>query len=123
MKPVKTGINRILSAFANSFNGFKQTYKSEQAFRQDLFLCFFLSIATLFFSISIWQKGLLISSLLIILLAELINTAIETIIDRISDEYHELSKKAKDIGSLLVLVSFIYAAVIWFTVLYSQWIN
>lgn len=62
-------------------------------------------------------RAALISSLVLILLAELANTAIETIINRISDEIHPLSKKAKDIGSLMVLTSFIGAGIVWGLVL------
>ena len=72
-----------------------------------------MTIIALCLDMPAWQQARLIASLLIVLFAELTNTAIETIIDRISDEYHELSKKAKDIGSLLVLIAFVQWVLVW----------
>ena len=119
MKATDTGIKRILKAFVYSYDGFKAAFKSEAAFRQDV--CFFIvmTIVALCLDMPGWQQARLIASLIIVLLAELTNTAIETTIDRISDEYHELSKKAKDIGSLLVLLSFVYVALVWGSTIYG----
>ena len=75
-----------------------------------MFMCIFLPIA-------LPAKLLMVFSLFIILLMELVNTAIEVVIDRVGEEYHPLSKIAKDIGSLLVLIAFVNAAVIWGAVL------
>ena len=75
--------------------------------------------AAVYFDFTLTQKALLISALLLILLMELTNTAIEYVVDRISDDYHELSKKAKDTGSLLVLIAFVNAILIWGAVVYS----
>lgn len=119
MKTGNTGIKRILKAFTYSFDGFVATFKSEAAFRQELCLCIFLTVIALVLPFSTMQTYLLLFSLLLILLMELINSAIEAIIDRISDDYHELSKKAKDIGSLIVLLAFINAFVIWGICLYQ----
>jgi len=118
MKATDTGLKRILKAFTYSYDGFRAAFKSEAAFRQDICFCVVMTIIALFLDMPAWQQARLIASLLIVLLAELTNTAIETVIDRISEEYHELSKKAKDIGSLLVLISFIYVALIWTTTIY-----
>ena len=119
MKTGATGIKRILKAFTYSFDGFKATFESEAAFRQELFLCTVLTIITFILPFSTLQTYLLLFSLLLILLMELINSAIEAVVDRISDEYHELSKKAKDIGSLIVLLAFINAFIIWGICLYQ----
>lgn len=113
-----TGIKRILKAFIHSYNGFTAAFKSEAAFRQDLVVFVVFSVIACILEIELLHKILLISSLLFILFAELTNTAIETAIDRISEEYHELSKKAKDIGSMLVLLSFINAVLWWLAILY-----
>ncbi len=118
MKATNTGLKRILKAFVYSYNGFTAAFKSEIAFRQDLTVAVIFSLLALFLPLVLWQKAIMISSLLIILLMELVNTAIETIIDRISPDYHELSKKAKDIGSLLVLLSFVNAIILWGAFLY-----
>ncbi len=107
MKSTDKGIKRILKAFKYSYDGFISSFKSEEAFRQDC-LVFFLGVfLTFYFDIATVEKILIIFSLFLILLMELVNTAIETVIDRVSDDYHLLSKKAKDIGSLLVLLSFL----------------
>lgn len=118
MKATDTGIKRILKAFIYSRDGFNAAFKSEAALRQDLLVFVIFSLIALFLDLMLWQKALLISSLLFIVIMELVNTAVETVIDRISPDYHELSKKAKDIGSLLVLLSFINAFLIWGAFLY-----
>ncbi len=118
MKSTDTGIRRILKAFIYSRDGFSAAVKSEAALRQDLLVFVVFSLIALFLDLMLWQKALLISSLLFIVIMELVNTAVETVIDRISPDYHELSKKAKDIGSLLVLLSFINAFLIWGAFLY-----
>jgi len=112
-----TGIKRILNAFMHSRDGFMSAFKSEIAFRQDLLIFVVFSLIAIILNISLWHKFILITVLLFILFAELVNTAIETVIDRISTDYHELSKKAKDIGSMLVLMSFINAIMWWVIVL------
>ena len=118
MKSTDTGIRRILKAFIYSRDGFSAAVKSEAALRQDLLVFVVFSLIALFLDLMLWQKALLISSLLFIVIMELVNTAVETVIDRMSPDYHELSKKAKDIGSLLVLLSFINAFLIWGAFLY-----
>ena len=121
MKSQNKGIKRILKAFTYSFDGLKSAFKSEEALRQEIFLCSILLIISLLLNISYIEKLLLISSLFIIIIIELVNTAIEIIIDRISEEYHILSKKAKDIGSLLVLIAFIYTLIIWSTIITNNY--
>lgn len=119
MKSTKRGIPRILNAFKYSYDGFISAFKSEEALRQDILIFVIFTIIALFLPICFFKQAILISSLLFIIFAELTNTAIEVVIDRISEEYHELSKKAKDIGSCLVLLSFINAILIWGSVLYA----
>ncbi len=121
MKAPDTGIKRILKAFVYSYQGFIAAFKSEAAFRQDIAFCVFWGVFACWLNVPSLHRCLLLATLLLILLTELINTAIETIIDRISPDYHELSKKAKDIGSLLVLLSFINAGLIWFGVIYTDY--
>lgn len=110
-------MKRIINAFFYSLAGLKATFKSEPAFRQDCVICFLGGIALFFLNGTLSEKALLFGTLILILFAELTNTAIETVIDRISAERHPLSKKAKDIGSALVLLSFINAIVIWILIL------
>ena len=113
MKSQDKGIKRIIKAFGYSYDGFIAAFVSEQAFRQDLLFCFLSTVLALLMPFSTVFKALIVAANLFILFAELVNTAIETIIDRISDDYHELSKKAKDIGSLLVLLAFVNEALIF----------
>ncbi|MDD4520110.1 MAG: diacylglycerol kinase [Alphaproteobacteria bacterium] len=107
MKPNQTGLKRILKAFTYSFAGFKESFKTEAAFRQDLLFVFgalLLLFALPFYGI---ELAYMIFCLFFILIMELVNTALEAAIDRIGEEIHPLSKKTKDIGSLLVLLAFL----------------
>ena len=122
MKNTKTGIARILSAFRYSFDGFIAAFKSEEALREDVYLSLVLIPIVIFIRIDLIEKILLFSSVFFVIFAELINTAIEVIIDRISNDFHLLSKKAKDIGSCLVLISFVYLIVIWSLILYENFV-
>lgn len=113
MKSDATGIKRILKAFCYSFDGFVSVFRSEAAFRQDVAFCLVMGVLAFFLPIQKTELVLLILPLFLILMAELVNTAIECVVDRIGEEYHTLSKKAKDIGSLLVLFAFVCWAVFW----------
>ena len=108
MKSEHHGIWRIFRAFGYSYDGFIAVIKSEAAFRQELLFCLVCGIFICFLPLTIAARLFLFLALFLILFAELINTAIEVIVDRIGEEYHPLSKKAKDIGSLLVLLAFIH---------------
>ena len=119
MKSPYKGFTRILKAFVYSCDGFKSSFRSEAAFRQDLVIFILGALFLFFLPFPLQDKAVLFFSLILILLMELVNTAIETIIDRISDDYHDLSKKAKDIGSLLVLLSFVNAFICWIMIFVS----
>lgn len=121
-KRTKKGFPRIMNAFKFSYDGFIATFKSEEAFRQDLIICMILTPIAIFLPITLIEKLFLFSTLFLIIMAELINTAIEMTIDRISEELHPLSKIAKDIGSCIVLVSFMYLILVWVLILYSNFI-
>lgn len=111
------GLGRIIRAFGWSMLGFRAAYCHEAAFRQELFVCLFLIPMGYFWGQGGVEKALLISSLLIILIVELLNSAIEAIVDRVGHEHHYLSGRAKDLGSAAVFMSFVYAFVIWLLVL------
>lgn len=102
-----------MKAFYNSYEGLVTAYKNERSFREDLLICALFIPLALFADISHLQKAVLLMSLLILLIAELANTAIETIVDRISSEKRPLSKRAKDVGSAMVLLALINAAATW----------
>jgi diacylglycerol kinase (ATP) len=122
-KPNGSGFTRILKATRCSMLGFKAAYKHESAFRQELWLCCLLLPVSLFIASSGIQLGLLIGSLLLILLAEVINSAIEAIVDRIGLELHELSGRAKDLGSTAVFLALCIFVVIWAGVIFDNYFN
>lgn len=113
MKSQYTGIRRIIKAFSYSKDGFVATFRSEAAFRQDILFCLVMGGLLFFLPVKGVEFAFLIFSLFLILLMELVNTAIEAVVDRIGEDYHPLSKKAKDIGSLLVLIAFIHWGITW----------
>ncbi|NOY16404.1 MAG: diacylglycerol kinase [Gammaproteobacteria bacterium] len=108
-----TGIRRIINAAGYSYAGLIATFKNEAAFRQELLLMAILVPVALWFGEGSIEKVLLVSSLLLILIVELINSAIESTIDRIGSEQNELSGRAKDIGSAAVFLALLNAVVIW----------
>ena len=114
-----TGFTRIINAGGYSWLGFKAAYKNEAAFRQELWLCIILIPVALYFGETVLDKALLIGSLLFVLVVELLNSAIEAVVDRIGDEVHELSGRAKDMGSTAVFIAITLAVIIWFGILYS----
>ena len=116
-KPGKTGLARIVSASAYSWAGLKATFKHEAAFRQELFLCIVLAPVAWWFAHTGIERALLIGSLFLVLMVELLNSAVEAVVDRISDEHHELAGRAKDIGSAAVFMSLLNVIVIWALVL------
>ena len=115
----KTGLTRILSAFKNSTDGLKNTFKNEEAFKQELILTIILTPLAIYIGENHIERIFLITSLILLLLVELINTAIEVVVDRVSHEKNDLSKLAKDIGSAAVLIAFLYCFIVWFFILFS----
>ena len=110
-------MKRIWKALWYSLAGLKATFQSEIAFRQDLLLFVAGTVLLFFLKQTTVEKILLFFSLLLIVLMELVNTAIEVVVNRISTERNPLSGKAKDIGSSLVLLALINAAVTWILIL------
>jgi diacylglycerol kinase (ATP) len=115
----KHPLMRLVYATKYSWQGLKAAFKTEAAFREEIYLVIVLLPILYFIDASTTQKILLIFSLFFILIAELINTAIEAIVDRISHELHPLSKTAKDIGSAIVLLSLLNAVCCWAMVLFN----
>jgi diacylglycerol kinase (ATP) len=113
----KTGLKRLVNAFSYSIAGTLAAFKHEDAFRQEVFLAVILTPVALYFGETATHQALMISSLLFIIVVELLNSSIEATVDRISVKHHKLAKRAKDIGSAAVFFSLINAAVIWFLIL------
>lgn len=115
-----TGLKRLLNAISNSVAGLHAAWKSEEAFRQELLLAIVLFPAAFWLGENSAQIALLLASVLIVLIVELLNTCVEVVIDRIGHEYHELSKRAKDIGSAAVGVSLAALLVVWGLIAYAR---
>ena len=113
----KTGFRRILNAFGYSLAGLRAAYQHEDAFRQELYLALILIPLALWLPATHIGKALMIASVLLVLIIELINSAIEATVDRISLENHDLAKRAKDIGSAAVFVSLMNVLITWGLVL------
>lgn len=125
MEPVsefksKSGLKRILSAFFYSLDGLKSAWRHEHAFRQELALFAVGTVVALALHISAFEKLMLIGVLVLILIVELINSALEAVVDRVSLERHPLSKNAKDFGSAAVLLACLLAAAAWAVVLVDR---
>jgi len=116
----KSGWRRVLAAFFYSMDGFKAAWRNEHAFRQELLLCLAGTLIAIFLPVSIYQKLLLVAVLILVLIVELINSAIEATIDRISLERHAMSKNAKDFGSASVFLTLALAALAWIVVLVDR---
>ena len=113
----KTGIKRLVNAFGYSIAGTLAAFKHEEAFRQEVILTAILTPIAIYYGETAIDQALMISSLLLIIIVELLNSSIEATVDRISVKHHKLAKRAKDIGSAAVFFSLINAAVIWFLLL------
>jgi diacylglycerol kinase (ATP) len=111
------GLKRFINAFLFSFAGFKATWKHEEAFRQEV-IVFIIAVP-----LAIWlaenkiEIVLLIASVGLVMVTELLNSALEAIVDRVGVEYHELAGRAKDIGSAAVMLSIMLSVATWLVIL------
>lgn len=110
-------MQRLWKAFLYSLDGLKAAWQTEQAFRLEIFISLIAAPVAFCITDVALERALMIASLLLVLMAELVNSAIEAAINRIGEEIHPLSKKAKDCASAAVLVSAIIAGVVWLGVL------
>ncbi|HLD09152.1 MAG TPA: diacylglycerol kinase [Methylophilaceae bacterium] len=109
----KTGLRRLINAFGYSMDGFKAAYQHEDAFRTEVWLAIVLTPLAFYLAGSAIELALMLGSLFLVVIVELINSAIEATVDHTSLEKHMLAKRAKDIGSSAVLLSLINLAVVW----------
>lgn len=112
-KPGQKGLNRIASAFFNSMKGMKACWRMEEAFRQEVIGAGILIPIGFYIGSDSLEKALLVSACLIVLIVEVLNSAIEAVVDRIGPEHHELSGLAKDLGSASVLLSLFLFFMVW----------
>ena len=107
------GLTRIRNAFGWSMAGFAATLKHEKAFQQELILCLILAPIGLWLGETGVEKGLLLGSLMLVLIVEILNSAIEAVVDRFGDEHHTLSGRAKDMGSAAVFLALANVVLVW----------
>jgi len=107
------GFTRAWHAAKNSWCGLVYAFMEESAFRQELTLFALLTPLAIVLPINYLEKALLISSLMMVLVVELLNSSVEAAIDRISFEHHDLSKRAKDFGSAAVMIALFIAILVW----------
>lgn len=116
----KTGFRRLWNALGYSVAGFRAAYKHEDAFRQEVLLAIILIPLALCLPGGMLGRALMIGSVLLVIIVELLNSAVEATVDRISLDRHDLAKRAKDIGSAAVLVSLVNLLIIWVLVLLNS---
>ena len=119
-KPGKTGVTRVIHAFGYSMKGFKAAWKNEAAFRQEAMLTLVLTPVAFFIAQTPIELALLIGALLIVVITELLNSAIEAVVDRTGAELHELSGRAKDMGSAAVFVSLALCTIVWAAIIFQR---
>ena len=118
----RTGLDRVLRAAGYSMEGLRAAYRHESAFRQEFWLAMVLLPLALWIGRSWVETALLMGSVLLVLIVELLNSAVESAIDRISFDTHDLSKRAKDIGSAAVFLALLLCAGIWFAAVWHRFL-
>ena len=113
----KTGLRRLINATAYSLAGFAAAARHEDAFRQELILAAVLLPLGLWLGSTGVERALLAGSVLLVLIVELLNFAVEATVERVSLDDHSLAKRAKDIGSAAVMLSLVNVAVVWLLIL------
>ena len=114
----KKGLRRLWNALGYSRDGLAAAWKNEAAFREEILLASIAMPLAIYLGKTGVERALMLGSILLILIVEILNSAIEAVVDKASPELHELAKRAKDMGSAAVLFSLINAAIIWACVLW-----
>lgn len=120
MKPSHTGFTHLIHSTQYSIKGLRAAFVHEAAFRQEVALCLILFPVAFFLGETLVERLLLMGCCVLVLVAELMNSAIEAVVDRIGPEHHELSGRAKDIGSAAVFIALVFAGVTWGSILMSR---
>ncbi len=115
-----TGLTRIIKAAGYSWKGVRAAWLNEAAFRQEAIVVILAIIIAAFLNVDAITRVLLIGSVVLIMIVEILNSAIEAVVDRIGSEFHELSGRAKDMGSAAVLMSILLALFTWVSLLWSH---
>ena len=114
----KTGIERLINAISYSFSGFKAAFQKEEAVRQEILLAIILVPLAIYLANNPVEPALLVFSTFLVPIIELVNSAIESTVDRISMKKHKLSKRAKDIGSAAVFLSLVNLFTVWLIIIF-----
>lgn len=120
MKPGKTGIRRIIDAAGYSMAGLRATFQHEAAFRQESLLVFFMIPLAFVLGQNPVEWAVLIAPLFIVLIIEVVNSAVEAVVDLISPEQHPLAGRAKDMGSAAVMLSLVLLFLVWSFFIYQR---
>jgi diacylglycerol kinase (ATP) len=120
MKPGRTGFIRIIHAAGYSWKGIVAALRHESAFRQELFLAVIMLPLAIWLGSDTVEYILLIASVLLVLIVELLNSALEAVVDRTGHEWHELSGRAKDMGSAAVFIALLLVFIVWGAILYQR---
>ena len=121
-KPGYTGFRHVIAAAGYSVRGLQAAWQHESAFRQELTLALVMTPFALWLGRTAYERLMLIACLLLVLIVELLNSAVEAAIDRFGDEHHELSGRAKDLGSAAVFVSLVMVLAVWATVAWDRFL-
>ncbi|MGR5172372.1 diacylglycerol kinase [Vibrio owensii] len=121
-KPGNTGLNRIIKATGYSAKGLRAAFKHEAAIRQELVMLAIAIVLVCVFDLSVIERILMLGVVVLVLIVELINSAIEAVVDRVGVEHHELSGRAKDIGSAAVMVALAFAGFTWLYILLNLYL-
>lgn len=116
-----TGLRRLVNALSYSLSGLQLAWQDEAAFRQEIILAIVLVPVAFMMPVDMTQRVLLVASVMLVLVVEMINSAIEATVDRISLDIHPLAKRAKDMGSAAVLLVLTNAILTWTMILWSLW--
>lgn len=118
----KTGLRRLMNACGYSLHGFASAYKHEAAFRQEAILAAALIPLALWLDVGATSKAIMVACVVLVLVVELLNSAIEAAVDRVSLDHHRLAKRAKDIGSAAVFLSLVNVALVWAVILWARYL-
>ena len=116
----RTGLDRVVHAAGYSLSGLRSAHRHESAFRQEFWLAVVMLPAAFWLGRSWIEVALLAGSVLLVLIVELLNSAVEAVVDRVSFEMHDLSKRAKDLGSAAVFIALVLAGGLWAGALWQR---
>lgn len=116
----RTGLSRIIKAAGYSWQGLRAAWQHEAAFRQEATAAVIAVIIACWLDVDTVARILLIGSVVLVVIIEILNSAIESVVDRISEEHHPLAGRAKDLGSAAVLIAILLALFVWIALLWSH---